>query len=62
MFFLTRLAEFRNANCVTQLDKENKKFFEDAKGVPRKFDRPPLGLQLLREFSSSPRRKVNFKK
>ena len=62
MFFLPRLAGFRNANCGTQLDKENKKFFKAAKGVTRKFDRPPLGLQLLREFSSSPRRKVNFKK
>jgi len=43
MFFLPRLAGFRNANCGTQLDKENKKFFEDAKGVPRKFDLP-IGL------------------
>jgi hypothetical protein len=41
--------------ALNLMKKKPKNSSEDAKGVPRKFDRPPLGLQLLREFSSSPR-------
>jgi hypothetical protein len=38
-------------------EKETKKFIRVRRRRPRKFDRPPQGQQLLREFSSSPRRK-----
>jgi len=57
MFFFPRLAGFRGPVLATQLDEEAKKFFENAKGVPRKSDRPLQGQRALRGFSSSPRKK-----
>jgi len=41
-------------------EKEPKNSGEDAKGVPRKSDRPPQGQRALRGFSSSPRSKQVF--
>jgi hypothetical protein len=55
MFFFPRGAGFR---LDSQLDeKVPKKFIRVRRRRPRKFDRALPGLQLLREFSSSPRSK-----
>jgi hypothetical protein len=64
LLFGPALQDFNSFN-IRPKKGQKRKFLSQGAGrikKSRKFDRPPLGLQLLREFSSSPRWKGIFKK